>query len=95
MFLFEPGVGAYDLHASDGVAVWIGGCVVWDGLDDSRRDHVYCEEPFAEGRVLRVEGVHVVYSIDKGWDVDLVDIQAEDAMEVSFDAGDGVDAEPG
>ena len=95
LFFFERRIGFYDLHASDSVAVWIGGCVVWDGFDDSRRDHVYREEPFAEGRVLRVDGVHVVYSIDESWDVDLIDVQAEDAMEVSFDAGDGVDAEPG
>ena len=93
--MFRTEGWAYDLHTCDGVAVWIGGCTVWDGLDDSRRDHVYCEDRFAEGRVLRVDGFHVVYSVDKGWHVDLIEIQAEDAMEVSLDASDRVDAEPG
>lgn len=86
---------AFDLQACDGVSVWISGCVVGDGLDDSRRVHVYCEERFAEPGVLRVNGVHVIYCVDEGWDVDLVEIQAPDAVEVSFDAGEGVDAEFG
>ena len=89
------GEGPCDLQACDGVAVWIGGCVVGDGLDDSSRDHIYCEERFAEARILRVNGVHVVYCIYEGWDVDLVEIQAPDAVGFSFDAGNGVDTESG
>lgn len=84
-----------DPQACDSVAVWIGGCVVGDRLDDPRRVHVDCEECFAEIGVLRVDGVHVADCVDEGWYVDLVEIQAPDAVEVSFDAGEGVDAEFG
>ncbi len=89
------GDGAFDLQSCDGVPIWIGGCVIRNGLDDSRRVHVYCEKRLAEAGVLHVDGLHVVYCIDEGWDVDLVKVQAPDAVEVSFDAGEGVDAEFG
>lgn len=49
----------------------------------------------AEARVLRVDGVHVVYCVDEGRDVDLVKIQAPDTVEVSFDASESVDPEFG
>lgn len=92
---FEPGCGTCDLHACDGVAEWIGGCAVRDGLDNSRRDHIHCEECSTEGRVLLVDSVHILYGVDKGRDVDLIEIQAEDAVKISFDAGSGVAAESG
>lgn len=44
---------------------------------------------------MRVDVVHVIHCVDEGWDVDLVEVQAPDAVEVSFDAGEGVDAEFG
>lgn len=59
------------------------------------RVHVYCEERFAEAGVLRVGGVHVVYCVDESWDVDLVEVQAPGAVEVSFDTGKRVRAESG
>lgn len=93
---FSVGWGAFcDLQACNGVAVWIGGRVVGDGLDDSRCDYVYGEERSAERRIKRVDVVHVADCIDEGWDVDLVKIEAPDAVEVSFDARDGIDAESG
>lgn len=69
--------------------------MVGHGLDDSRRDHVYGEERSAESRVLRVDRVHVAYCLDEGRDVNLVKVQAPDAVEVSFDARDGIDAKSG
>lgn len=80
-------------QACDGVAVWIGGCVVRDRLDDPRGVHVYCEERSTKGGVLRVDGVHVVDCADEGGDVDLVEVQAPDAVQVALYAGEGVDAE--
>lgn len=99
-FFFEGGLGiggwgALHSQACDGVAVWIGGCVVRDRLDDSRGVHVYCEERSTKGGVLRVDGVHVVDCADEGGDVDLVEIQAPDAVQVALYAGEGVDAESG
>lgn len=92
---FLWGGGGCNLQACDCVAVWIGGCIIGDGLDDSRRDHVYGEEGFAEARVLHVDRIHVTYCFDEGWDVDLVKAQAEDAVQAPFDASDGIDAKSG
>lgn len=66
-----------------------------DGLNDLRHIHVYCEEQLAEAQVLRVDGVHVVHSVDEGWDVNLVEIEAPDTVKISFDADERVDAEIG
>lgn len=87
--------GRCNLQTCNSIAVWIGSCIVRDGLSDSRRVHIYCEERLAEAGVLCVDGVHVIYCIDKGWDVDLIEIQTPDAVKVSFDAGEGVGAELG
>ena len=48
-----------------------------------------------EARILREDGVHVIYCVDKGWDVNLVKIQPKHVMKASFDAGDSVDTESG
>ena len=45
--------------------------------------------------MLRVDGVHVVGCGDEGGHVDLIEVQAPNAMELAFDAGDGIDAESG
>lgn len=34
--------------------------------------------------VLGVDAAHVLYCTDKGWDVDLIEIQAPDVMQASF-----------
>jgi len=85
--------GTSDLQACCGVPVRIGGYVVRNRLDDSRCVHIYGEECLVEDRVLRVDGVHVIYCADKGRDVNLVKIQAPDTVEISFNASEGVNPE--
>ncbi len=85
----------FNLQACDCVAKWICGRVVRDGLHDSRRDHVHCQERFTETRILRVDVVHVAYCTYEGRDIDLVQIQSKKAVMISFDADDSVDAESG
>ena len=89
------GKGCMHLQPCDGVSVRVGGGVVRDGLDDPGRVHVYCEECLTEGGVLGVDGVHVAHCADERRDVDSVEVEAPDAVEVAFDAGESVDAEFG
>ena len=84
-----------DLHACDGIAVWIGSCVVGDGFHDFGRDHIHCQERFTEGRVRCINVAHVAYCTDEGRDINLVQVESENAVVVSFDAGDNVDTKPG
>lgn len=88
-------VEPFDLQACDGVSVRVCGCVIWDGLHDSSRDHVHCQDRFTEARVFCVDVVHIVYCTDEGRNIDLVQIKSKDAVAVSFDAGDNVNAESG
>lgn len=85
----------FDLHACYGVAEWIGSCVVGHGFHDLSRDHIHCHERFTEGGICRINVVHVAYCTDEGRDIDLVQIESKNAVVVSFDAGDNVDAESG
>ena len=54
-----------------------------------------CQECEAEVGMLRVDGVHVVDCSDEGGYVGLIEVQAPNAMEVAFDAGNSVGAEFG
>lgn len=48
-----------------------------------------------EPGVLLEDGIHEVDCIDEGRHIDLIKIQAPDAMHATFDTGEGVDAEFG
>jgi len=85
-------VGACDLQSCHGIPVWVGGCVVGNGLSDSRSVHVYREERRAEAGILCVHVVHQIHRANKGWHIDLIKIQAPNAVVVSLDTGKGVNA---
>ena len=63
-----------NLQTCHGVPVWIGGCVVRDGLDDSSRVHVYRKKGLSELGVLVIDTIHVVHCADEGGDVDLIQV---------------------
>lgn len=89
----EEGEG--DLQACDGISVGVCGCVVGNGLSDSGGVHVDCEEGGAEGGIACVDVVHQGHGANQRWHVDLVEVQAPHAVEIPFNAGEGVDAEFG
>lgn len=84
-----------DLQSCHGVAVGIGGCVVRYGLGDSSGVHVDRKEGGAEAGILCVHVLHKGYGADESWYVDLIEVQAPNAVVVSLDTGETVDAKFG
>ena len=87
--------GELNIQACDSTSVRVSGSIVRDGLSDSRRVHVNCKKREAKVSILRIDNVHVVNCGNESGHVDLIEIQAPNAMELAFDAGDGVDAKFG
>ena len=84
-----------NLQSCNSVAVGIGGLIVRNSLDDRGCIHVYCKECFSECRIFVVNGVHVINRGDHGRDVNLVEIEAPDAVVIPLDAGERIDSKLG
>ena len=80
-----------DLHITRHISPCVRCCVVGNGSDDAicvLDNHPY---PESEGRIFDEDVRQIVGEVDESWDVNLVDVDAVDAMHSSFDARHPID----